>query len=944
MPEGLSADGPPPFVEHDATEPLIGQRLPQKSPTWSNHLRAVFDEHTVKASVTYLVAIALSLSQFSDRHFQGSCYLLAMAVLYFHPARTVGAMVEAMICCIVGLGIGFLIAKGCTAMAMYYEDTQRNELEAHAIAVGTLFITTFFVAFIRARWSRENPAIGTACTLTHFLTFVTITQISSKESLAVLPDNIARITLALLAGTVLSFIGCCVIHPQTASSVIRQDIAKGFNTLRSFFDMLARTFSLISESAPPSAPPTFTGNDENDTNAPLLRSESLETLHSAHEALENLLETHQAMLLRLDTSRFATFFEPTTSLHLHRRRYQKIFRSVERLSQHLAGLQSSITEVDKIITEDADNVALVEFITNMGPSLRQLVIICKQSLALLESLFAAPVPNASDAEVLLPALQNLFERLALAHQDFDESQRRVLVEIYHHVHEDVFLVFFFVFELMEFVKELMRLVSAVEALKREVIERREMGRLKWWWTTVWARNDEPRHARSPIQDRRAERTGRSVPDRRRFSKTLTITGMADIMDDIPVSEPWSHRLWSALASLKDFEARFAFKTAITVTLLSLPAFLDVTQNFFQEYRMHWSLSTFIVVMTPSVGGTNAAGVWRLFGTVAGAGMAVLSSVLFPGSPIGLFCMAALVCVPCMHIFLNTEYPMLGQISLITFTIIIFNDFSGALDPTTGEQYSIFEIAFRRGVSVTVGVVMGMFVSWYIWPFTARKALRLGLSGVIFDIGLLYSRLVGLFDSAKEPTRQDMHEFLEDELELRLSLARLRILLEDTAHEPRLRGPFPTDSYARLIDGCSHILNKLISMRSGMTVNGFARIRADFVTPVQPQRQKMIGTMLLYFYLISGALILRYPLPPQLPDAREARLNLIEAIRSLPVIQPREVGSQKDPAYIYYYAYVMGMDDIVRELEGLGSICIDLFGVMALGGIDDGWRDRWGDGD
>ncbi|KAJ3023607.1 hypothetical protein HKX48_002155 [Thoreauomyces humboldtii] len=908
--------------------------------------RKLFTDQTIKASVTYLVAITASLSTWADSQLEGSSYLVAMAVLYFHPARTVGAMVEAMICCLVGLALGYFIAVGCTHVAVYYQNDQRNEIEAHAIAMVVLFLVTFLVAFIRAKWGRHRPSIATACTLTHFLTFVTITQISSEGSLAQLPQRIDRITIALLCGSAISFLGCCIIQPKTASSVLRQDISKGFNTLRSFFDTLANTFSLISDADNLNSAGSSLGGEDQ----PGLSKDSCIDIESTHEKLEALFGSHQQMLLRLSKSRHEVLFEPTTSLFMHRRRYSAIFRSAERLSQHLAGLQSSIIEVDKIITEQPDHVAVAEYILNMGPSMRQLVMVCKQCLALLENLFAGPNPNYREAEILLPALQNLFESLVDALEDFDQNQKRVLLEIYKHVH-----VFFFTFELMEFAKELIRLISALEKLKKEVIERREMGKLCWAWKqfrTKHKTDDKP--ARPHLLERRnGDRRSHhpntasvwsaqpKLPPQRRFSRTMSITGALEIQDEVPVKEPWSVRIWAALSSLKDFEARFALKTAITVSLLSLPAFLDVTQDMFHDYRMHWALSTFVVVMTPSVGGTNAAGLWRLLGTWFGAGMAVIAGVLFPGSSSGLLFMSALVCVPSMHIFLHSSYPLLGQISLITFTIIIFNDFSGATDPISGEPYDIFEIAIRRGFSVAVGVIIGMFVSWYIWPFTARKALRVGLSDVIFEIGLLYSRLVGLFDSGSEPTREDLHEFLEDELALRLSLASLRGLLHDTAHEPRLRGPFPKQSYASMIGGCSQILNKLISMRAGMTINGFAQVRADFVQPVRPARQRMIGTILLYLYLISGALILRFPLPPLLPDARAARDALVTAIRALPAVQPASVGAQKDPAYIYYYAYVMAMDHVVSELEALGSVCMDLFGVMSLGGMDDAWRDRWG---
>lgn len=83
------------------------------------------------------------------------------------------------------------------------------------------------------------------------------------------------------------------------------------------------------------------------------------------------------------------------------------------------------------------------------------------------------------------------------------------------------------------------------------------------------------------------------------------------------------------------------------------------------------------------------------------------------------------------------------------------------------------------------------------------------------MGLLYSRLVGLFDSSTEPTREDLSEFLEDELSLRLSLAELRQLLAQTKHEPRLKGAFPRNTYAKLIESSAHILDRFVSMRVGM---------------------------------------------------------------------------------------------------------------------------------
>ncbi|KAJ3161446.1 hypothetical protein HDU86_007228 [Geranomyces michiganensis] len=917
----------------------------------------VFTKNTFKTALTFQAAILVSLSSVAEQWFESSAYLLVMAVLYFHPARTVGAMVEALLCSVVGLAVGFVIAKGCTGVAMVYQEEEKNEIEAHAIAMSVLFSVTFVVAFIRAKYNVSRPAIGTACTLTHLLTFLSITKISSDESLHELPAKINRTASALLCGTLISCLGCCVIRPQTASSVIREQMSEGFYNLRKFFGTLSQTFSLISEVAPiPAQDPDALHLHIGDDPRPVRRHDSdvslpAVNLDATHAALGDLLEINRAMLLRLATSRDSIVFEPVTSLSTHRKTWAPIFTSFERLSQHLAGLQTSITKVDKIIMQDADNAVLVEFITNMGGSLRQLVVICKQSLALLENLFAAPVQNAHDAEVLLPALKNLFEQLGASLDAFDENQRTVLLKLLHNVHEDVFLMFFFVFELMEFVKELMRLVSAIEVLKRDVIERRQVGRLRWLLRGVRfypAEDHSPRTAATTLlQQRRARKPLAGSVRRERLSRAITVANLDFGCDSQrPKREGWGEFAWRALVMISGFEGRFALKTAMTVALLSLPAFLDVTEDIFQDFRMHWALNTFVMVMTPSVGGTNAAGVWRLLGTFAGAAAAILAGILFPGNPVGLFCAAAVVCFPAAYIWLETRYPLMGQVSLISFTIIIFNDFSGAIDPNTGEWYSILSVALRRGAAVASGCLVGMLVSRFVWPFTARKALRLGLADAILDIGILYARLTGLFVSDREVGMADQAEFMEDEMELRMELATLGALMQDAEHEPRLRGRFPVQKYARIVRGCEQILNQFVSMRAGMTSAGFDHIRASFVTPVRAQRAHMISEIMLYFHLISGALILRRPLPPRFPDARAARAALVAAIRALPIMEPRAVGKAKDPAAYYYCAFVSSMDDIVTELEALGEVCVELFGRVVIGEWEweDRRRGRWGDGD
>ena len=100
---------------------------------------------------------------------------------------------------------------------------------------------------------------------------------------------------------------------------------------------------------------------------------------------------------------------------------------------------------------------------------------------------------------------------------------------------------------------------------------------------------------------------------------------------------------------------------------------------------------------------------------------------------------------------------------------------------------------------------------------------------------------------------------------------------------------------------------------------------------------MVGNVLLYFYTIASALRLKTPLPPYLPPANNARMRLIQKIRQLPVVQNKVVMTEEnDERYIFYYAYALVMEDVIRELERLGRWSQDLFGVITPAAEFEGW--------
>lgn len=84
----------------------------------------------------------------------------------------------------------------------------------------------------------------------------------------------------------------------------------------------------------------------------------------------------------------------------------------------------------------------------------------------------------------------------------------------------------------------------------------------------------------------------------------------------------------------------------------------------------------------------------------------------------------------------------------------------------------------------------------------------------------------------------------------------------------------------------------------------AVIRRDFVLPVNRERRELVGNVVLYFSLLSSAVMLKSPMPAFLPPAAEARERLILKLRDLEIVKRRLVRGGSES--LLYYAYALSM--------------------------------------
>ncbi len=176
-----------------------------------------------------------------------------------------------------------------------------------------------------------------------------------------------------------------------------------------------------------------------------------------------------------------------------------------------------------------------------------------------------------------------------------------------------------------------------------------------------------------------------------------------------------------------------------------------------------------------------------------------------------------------------------------------------------------------------------------------------------------------------------------ELQLQVLIIKLEGLLAQTRHEPRLKGPFPTAKYRTMLTSSQSILDKLHAVRciTGRDV-WHQQVRRDFIQPVSAYTKDMVGNVLLFFYMLGSAFVLKTPLPPYLPPAGKSRQILLEKIRELPVVRRRQVRGGTE--YLLYYSYSLAMREVIDELERIGRVTQANFGV--LGGSVEGFEQHF----
>ncbi|WWC90598.1 uncharacterized protein L201_005534 [Kwoniella dendrophila CBS 6074] len=517
--------------------------------------------------------------------------------------------------------------------------------------------------------------------------------------------------------------------------------------------------------------------------------------------------------------------------------------------------------------------------------------------------------------------------------------------------ETVFLVYFFLFTFEEFAREMLFLVETMQ----EIVNAEPV--------SSWE------HVKSVILRKRGKKEKKAqylykqlqklVPvDPSKLQPAIFPQNRRDsiatvLLPDQRYLNSWGRfkqAFWRFGERLREPDMRYAIKTGLGGAILAAPAYTEAGRPFFLKYRGEWALIAYLAAISQTVGQTNFLSLARIVGTIIGGVVAIIFTKIAPDNNVVLPILGFFFSIPCFYVITQMpDYTNAGRFVLLTYNLSCLYTYN----VRNKYNFTVEQIAVQRSAAVIIGVLWAAVVSRWWWPFTARRELRLGLSDFCLDLSYLYSRLVMTYSKGTNDDGQDddfateegentplmnneigyshlsssVRQFMSMEMHLQSQIINLRALLAQTKNEPRLKGPFAFTFYNEVLLSCERMLDRLHSMRCVTTRDEWDHaMRREFVIPVNRERREMAGQVILYFYTLSAGFRTRTPLPPYLPPAEKSRQSLIKAIRSLEVVKRRSVrGGGK---HLLFFAYATAMQEVIAELEYLGEMMQDAYGIIS----------------
>ncbi|KAF3896960.1 Actin cortical patch component [Trichophyton interdigitale] len=915
----------------------------------------------LKCSLTYLLGSMATFVPVLYRFLgdQSGKHTVATVTVYFHPARTKGSMMEAFILAFIAFCYAAFISITSMSVSVIFQDG------LHMLPLGHVIILIVFcggglgfIGWVKQR--RGDPLVNVACSLASLAIITVMTKEGSVQRGDLSFAKIIQVFKMVVMGVLATMTVCFVVFPISAKKKLRQNMVDMTDSLSDMLEIITESFIYGASGLESSLEqrPFLDASCKNKAayskmekllkeakfehfvagteaeyrlERKLVRciqdiSQSIGGLRSAAALQFDILNQFQQPQQDITTFDTLRFLHNGSPLRLLDRQFTSIRSD---------GLQSPPSAATTIRSPERSQTAdtptefvqapadmFERFITHLGPSMNSLAYTLKEILGEL------PYGPAPDYKVTV-------------NNKFRTSLERAL-DLYRHARNDALNIIYsqkdlilakgkplgveadleevaascghFSFSLLEFGEQLKEFLTILDQLQLEADERPN-GRT-WRWIMPWTSDREQDEnigsldSGDPLEDKNKKDKASDAP----FTKTT-----------------FRYKFWKALHVFRRDDTKFAIKVGAGAALYALPSFMPETRPIYSAWRGEWGLVSYMLVCSMTIGASNTTGYARFLGTCIGAICALASWYVAKANVIFLALFGWVMSFCTAYITIARGNGPMGRFIMLTYNLVVLYAYAlakeGADDGVGegGEDPVITDITLHRVVAVFVGILWGIIITRIIWPSSAKRKLKDGLSVLWLRLSVIWKRDPLSTMIQGEPTSPYFDA--QERIKLQLFLNHLDSLLVSARSEFSLKRPFPDAEYKVLVSGSRRLLDAFQAMNLEIMKNLTASEgEAAMLRYTLRERMQLSARISHLLSVMASSMKLGYALNEVLPDTEHARDRLLARLHHFRNDkQASRLTTDEDYALLYAYALVTAQlsKEIVVLMQGVRK----LFGVI-----------------
>ncbi|KAF2134896.1 hypothetical protein P153DRAFT_362618 [Dothidotthia symphoricarpi CBS 119687] len=672
---------------------------------------------------TFVPQIAGLLGKNDGKH------IVATITVYFHPARSAGSMLEAVLLAFAAFLYAAFISFSSMAVSAYFGNH-------HHLVLGHVIVLIVFCGggLGLVGWTKQklgNPLVNVACSLTSLALITVLTKEGAVQAAKFSYVKVWQVLKMIIMGCTASAAVSLLVRPTSARTEFRDTFIQATDAMAEILNGITRSFlsgeqqdlendSFVKASnQSKSTYKTLVKNlgeakfeyyvlgteDEYRINARLVKC--LETLIQSIGGLRSAAETQFTLLAQSSTSSgplsdsipangtvtSSIFSEHTMSQSppqmyspslSHTERRTSILASIDELPESPMEAFADGSDDESSQTNDiagipsfihSNNLTPADifsiFIAQLGPPMKSLAYTLREILSEL--------PFGPGPEYHMAINEHFRHSLIDAKALFSNARQEALSVIYQSkipsktgsaavaadFEEVAASCGYFSSSLQDFAEDMVTFLDILEDLKANV--NLHPRRRTWSWLKFWRKN---------------KRSGDDSEQVNLINEgpSQTPGGSHEIHNPIyrksnrgdpykPMNkQPLSYRTWVALSIFRRDDLKYAVKVGIGAVLYAMWSFIRPTKALYGHWRGEWGLLSYMLVCSMTIGASNTTGFQRFAGTCLGAVYAIVAWIVADENPYILGFFGWIVSLLCFYIIVGMGKGPMGRFILLTYNL------------------------------------------------------------------------------------------------------------------------------------------------------------------------------------------------------------------------------------------------------------------------------------